>query len=440
MLKAHLEKIHRIADALKQEATAKGHLSLKKAAVSHVVPNPNDPKHSDRKVNIRDLKTILKIDAKHKLCIAEPGVTFCELVAETLKVGLVPYLVPELKTITVGGAVSGCSVESLSYRHGGFHDSCLEYEVITAAGHILTCSPQQYAELFHMMHGSYGTLGILSKLTFKLMDAKPFVKMTYRTYPSIARLLEAMTAHRHKKDVEFMDAIVHAPDQAVLCLGHFVDDVPYTSDYTFLNIFYKSTRTRQEDYLSTTDYLFRYDTECHWMTRTLPGMETKLLRFLLGKFLLSSTNLLKWSQRLRSLLRLDKRPDVVVDVFIPPQAVDRFCRFYQDKINYYPLWIVPYQSPAPYPWINDTFAKHNPSGLFFDFAIYGLRNTRRDTDYYQLIEDEVFACKGFKTLISHNRYTRETFWKIYNRPNYQAVKSITDPTNRFRDLYEKVNF
>ena len=58
--------------------------------------------------------------------------TFVDLVAATLRHGLVPIVVPELKTITIGGAVAGCSIESMSFRYGGFHDTCLEYEVITA--------------------------------------------------------------------------------------------------------------------------------------------------------------------------------------------------------------------------------------------------------------------------------------------------------------------
>src|SRR5438093_235376 len=29
----------------------------------------------------------------------------------------------------------------MSFRYGGFHDSCLEYEVITGGGEVLTCTP-----------------------------------------------------------------------------------------------------------------------------------------------------------------------------------------------------------------------------------------------------------------------------------------------------------
>ena len=46
--------------------------------------------------------------------------------------------------------------------------------------------------------------------------------------------------------------------------------------------------------------------------------------------------------------------------------------------------------------------------------------------------------QGLKTLISHNYYSRDEFWQLYNKPNYDAVKQITDPDNQFRDVYDKM--
>ncbi|MDF2696220.1 MAG: FAD/FMN-containing dehydrogenase, partial [Labilithrix sp.] len=36
-----------------------------------------------------------------------------------------------------------------------------------------------------------------------------------------------------------------------------------------------------------------------------------------------------------------------------------------------------------------------------------------------------------------NYYDEKTFWTIWNKPNYDAVKRITDPKNLLRDLYTK---
>lgn len=438
----HADKVRRIAALLASRDPSQGPASLKKSGVSHMVPNPNDPKHKDRKIDVSDLKDVIGIDVENRTCTAEPGVAFADLVPLTLKHGLTPMLVPELKTITLGGAISGCSVESMSYKYGGFHDSCLEYEVITATGEVLTCTPDDNADVFHMIHGSYGTLGIISKIKFKLVPAKPFVRMDYVTYPSFAALRDAILNHARANDADFIDAIVHAPDRCVLCLGTMVESAPYASDYTFLNVFYKSTRDKKQDYLTLFDYYFRYDTECHWISRSLPipGMETKLMRLLLGKALLSSTNLLAWSKRLSPLLRFDKRPDVVVDVFIPANRLDGFWREYREKIDYYPLWVVPYKRVQRYPWVNDDFEAKIGDDFFFDLAVYGMKNRKKEVNYYEVIEDMTYRNNGIKTLISHNSYDRERFWNIYNRGNFERVKKRTDPHNAFRDLYDKFHF
>ncbi|MBI2082357.1 MAG: FAD-binding oxidoreductase [Deltaproteobacteria bacterium] len=437
---SHDQKVSRVLEQLEKFQSRPQPLSLKKEVVSHMVPNPNNPKHRYQKIDLSPLNEILEINPVEKTCIAESGVTFSDLVQKTLPLGLIPALVPELKTITLGGAVSGCSVESMSYKLGGFHDSCLEYEVITGEGKIIPCSPQKKPEIFQMIHGSYGTLGILSRLKFRLLPAKRYVRVDYVTYASFNDFSVGMEEAMKRSDVDFIDGILHSPKQNVLCLGRFVEEAPYTSDYTRLNIYYKSTREKKTDYLKTYDYLFRYDTECHWLSRTIPGMETKLLRLLLGKLILSSTNLLTWSQRLGPLLKYDKRPDVVVDLFIPRNQVLRFMNLYREKIGYYPLWIVPYRVPQPYPWLDDNYQKRINDDLFIDIAVYGLKNRRKDVNYYQLIEEMVYDCHGIKTLISHNSYSRERFWEIYNEPNYERVKRETDPHNLFRNLYDKFHF
>ena len=79
-----------------------------------------------------------------------------------------------------------------------------------------------------------------------------------------------------------------------------------------------STRELAEDHLSTPDYLFRYDTEAHWLSRTVRPLEWRPVRRMVGRWFLGSENLIRWSNRLGWLLgRLLRRPDVVVDVFIP---------------------------------------------------------------------------------------------------------------------------
>src|SRR5262249_8453038 len=157
-------------------------------------------------------------------------------------------------------------------------------------------------------------LGILTRLTFRLVPAKPFVHMEYKKLSSAEAFHDEMLARCKAGDHDFIDGIVHGPDAWVLCLGRFADRAPYTSSYRWLDIFYRSPAPRTRDCLPTEDSSSRSATDCHGPPKTTPPLEWKPVRFLVGKQVLGSTNLIKWSKVLAPLLGLKKRPDVVVDV------------------------------------------------------------------------------------------------------------------------------
>ena len=52
-----------------------------------------------------------------------------------------PAVVPQLKTITLGGAVAGVGIESSSHRYGLVHDTMLELDVLLGDGRVVACTP-----------------------------------------------------------------------------------------------------------------------------------------------------------------------------------------------------------------------------------------------------------------------------------------------------------
>ena len=436
----HEQRVAAVARRVRALGGGRGPVHIDKGGEHHVVPLPTrDPRFRGRPIDLSGLDRILEIDVEGRRCVAEPGVTFGRIVEATLPHGLLPGVVPELEDITLGGAVSGCSVESTSFQRGGFHDTCLEYEIVTGTGEVLTCSREGEPLVFGMIHGSYGTLGVLTRLTFRLYPAKPFVRMEYVRYPDADSFHRAVLEHCQADDVDFIDGIVHGPDAFVLCLGRFEDRAPSTSDYRWLNVYYKSTLRRRQDHLNTPGYLFRYDTEAHWLTRTVPPLEWKPVRFLVGKPFLGSTNLIRWSKRLAPLFRLRRRPDVVCDYFIPSQRCPEFYDWYLRDMPYFPLWVVPYRVPEPYPWLAEDRAATLDTDLFMDLAVYGMRNNDPAVDRSEVLEAKAYELGGIKTLISRNHYSKERFWSIYHEPNYRKVKERLDPQGLFRDLYEKLH-
>lgn len=425
----HEEKTIRIAKQLKERKDI-APLTLKKKTVSHEVPKPNDKKYSDEKLDISDLDEIIQIDTERRICIAEPGVTFTKIVNATIKYNLVPVVVPELKTITIGGAVAGGSLESMSYKFGSFHDSCLEYEVVTAKGDVLICSPDNENQLlFQMMHGTFGTLGIITLLKFRLIPAKPFVKIIYEKYKNLDEYKNSIWSHYIKKDIDFMDGIIHSPEEYVLSAGNFVDNVPYTHSYDWTRIYFLSTAQRQEDYLKTPDYFFRYN---KGVTNVHP--KSFICRLLFGWFI-NSNRTLKIANTFRKVIPSNMFP-ITVDTFIPFSKMEEFMEWFKKEVDYFPLWCVPFKIVHKYEWVSDELFSKVKDELFLDIAIYGMQ--REDPEhYYRIIEEKLIELGGIKTLISTNLYSEKEFWAIWNKKNYDLIKHKTDPENIFRGLYEK---
>lgn len=435
----HKNKIKIISKLIEEKYNRDKPIMFAKKSVSHVVPTINRSEQSEKRIDIGSLTEIIEVDTKNKICIAESGVTFSDLVKTTLKSGLIPYVVPELKTITIGGAVSGCSVESMSYKYGGFHDSCLEYEILTSSGEVINCSKTENSDIFEMIHGSYGTLGLVTKLKFKLYPAKHFIKMNYVKFSEFDKFWEFMTKQCTLEKYTFIDAIIHSKDSLVACMGTMVDEAPYVSSYEKLNIFYKSTSEKNEDYLNIYEYFFRYDSDCHWLTKTMPLLENKLIRLVFGGIFLGSTKLIKLARLLKPFLKLKFRPDIVIDVFIPSKKFPNFWKWYLKEFDFFPLWIVPYKIPGNfYPWINTDYKKSIQNDFLIDCAIYGKSNNDKKIDYSKLLEEKVFELGGIKTLISQNNYTKKRFNEIYNEELYNKIKKRTDPKNSFGTVFNKM--
>src|SRR6185369_10378876 len=101
-------------------------------------------------------------------------------------------VVPELKTITLGGAAAGVGIEASSFRYGLVHETLLAMDVLTGDGRVLACDPHgEHADLFHGMPNSYGTLGYALKLRARAVPVLPFVELHHRRYTSGAGFFDA---------------------------------------------------------------------------------------------------------------------------------------------------------------------------------------------------------------------------------------------------------
>ena len=87
------------------------------------------------------LTGVIDVDLAAGTAQVQGMTTYETLAAATLARGVMPLVVPQLKTITLGGAVTGLGIESTSFRHGLPHESVRAMDVLLANGDVVTATP-----------------------------------------------------------------------------------------------------------------------------------------------------------------------------------------------------------------------------------------------------------------------------------------------------------
>ena len=136
-----------------------------------------------RRLDVREFRDVLRVDRAAGVLEAEGMASYETLVAACLAEGVMPAVVPQLKTITLGGAVAGVGIEASSHRYGLVHESVLELEVLTGDGRILLCTPHnEHADLFYALPNSYGTLGYALRVVARTAPVKRWVRLEHRAF------------------------------------------------------------------------------------------------------------------------------------------------------------------------------------------------------------------------------------------------------------------
>src|SRR3954470_18986685 len=133
---------------------------------------------------------VLSLDAAAGTADVLGMTTYEHLVDATLPHGFMPIVVPQLKTITLGGAVTGLGIESTSFRNGLPHESVLELDVLTGAGEIITTTRGE--ELFAGFPNSYGTLGYATRLRIELEPVRSHVALRHVRFDDLDQLCAAV--------------------------------------------------------------------------------------------------------------------------------------------------------------------------------------------------------------------------------------------------------
>ena len=399
-----------------------------------------------QRMDVRDFDQVLQVDVAGGYVEVEGMTPYVKLVAECLRHGVMPAVVPQLKSITIGGATVGCGIESSSFRYGLVHETVQEMEILLGSGTTVLCTPDnEHRDLFYGFPNSYGTLGYALKLKVRVVPVKKYVRLSHLCFTEPQAFFAELARHCGRKEIDFVDGVVFGRNEMVITLGQFSDNAPYVSDYSYEKIYYKSLRERAEDYLATEDYIWRWDTDWFWCSKNLFA-QNPVIRRLYGRHRLNSityTRIMRWSSRWKVAHYLDRlrgihSEPVIQDVEIPVENAPEFLAFYHNVIRFLPVWACPtraYNKNARF----DLY-RMDPGKLYVNFGFWDVIRGAKALPpgfYNRQIEEKVIALDGIKSLYSDSYFTPEQFWKIYDKPAYDRLRKKYDPDGVFKDIYRK---
>lgn len=423
-------------------------------------------------VNFNRLNRFLSMNLPNKTLWVEGGLNMQEIAKKTLDFGLIPAVLPEFKEITVAGAVMGAALESASFKHGQFSDQCLAYELVLEDGQNIICSEADYADLFHGVSGSYGSLAKLSAAKIRLKKTKPYVRIDYELLADQSKLWPLKDFHK----IDYLDALVFESGETILSKAKAVGikEIPYglegfnrlAANWYIQNIEKKVLNGEiYTEYWTLFEYLFRYDLSAFWMGQFTTSSPLRYL-FPLGKNSLKkhlitafekyppsiSPSFLfrlfcNWKLSSRSLYKalhkfLGKDLEdlfIIQDFYIPSPKIEEFLDFVEREIKIYPLWLCPVKSSKKAQILSPHFLQERATlPQFTNVGIYGRPQKRKDIKgLHKELEKIALGLGGRKMLYGKNYYSKEDFWKIYDKKSYNSLREKYVPEKRFEDFYHR---
>ncbi|HET8646348.1 MAG TPA: FAD-binding protein, partial [Vicinamibacteria bacterium] len=141
-------------------------------------------------LDMKSMGRILEVDAAAATVTVEPGAIWREVVARVYRHGLIPPVLTNNLSVTVGGTLSIAGIGVSSFRYGAQADNVEELDVVTVDGVRHRCSRTEKPELFWGVLSGLGQLAIILQARLKLRRPKPMTRTYYLLYDDLRRFME----------------------------------------------------------------------------------------------------------------------------------------------------------------------------------------------------------------------------------------------------------
>lgn len=153
---------------------------------------------NDHIISSLNYNKFLSFDALNGIIDCQAGVSLNEVLNVAVPKGWFLPVTPGTRYITVGGAVASDVHGKNHHVDGTFGEHVLNMDVMIADGSVITCSSQQYADLFEATCGGMGLTGIITRVRFSLKPIETsYISEKKIKAANLDEIFELFQQHQH---------------------------------------------------------------------------------------------------------------------------------------------------------------------------------------------------------------------------------------------------
>jgi FAD/FMN-containing dehydrogenase len=441
---SHEERVQRVREQVLLRPAGQ-RLTIAKSHPGHT-PHDLGYKKGCHPVQVGELTEILAIDQRARTATVEGQVLLGDLCRRTLEVGLMPKVVPEFETFTISGLVNGLGIETSSHRHGVFPVSLRALEVVLGNGEVVEADKNRNPDLLAWLPGSYGTLGIVTRATLDLIEAKQFVRSRYRHFERrgdyVAAFGEALSHH------EFVEGFVLGRRSFVLITSDYDDGAAAMESFEAMaygNQWYYQHALRQarqgaEDRVPAYQYMFRHQRSLFWLVPLVADLKIFTHTRRGRAYLDRATEKKVRADGFRHAMPLEiaERSVFNQDMGVRLSRLEEGLDYVAKNLEVYPLWNCPAGiCPSPLAFVTPRTFGERPE-MVVDIGVYGEPRKRgiRCQDALRALQKfvDVPALWGVSYL------SREELRACYDFDAFEAVQRKYHARDAFVPLESKMRF
>ncbi|MGZ5017758.1 MAG: FAD-binding protein [Methylobacter sp.] len=400
----------------------------------------------------------LEIDEQRGIVRVEPLANMGQISRSLISQGWTLPVVPELDSLTVGGLIMGFGVETSSHKYGLFQHICEAFEIVTAEGKLLKCTPSENSELFYQIPWSHGTLGFLVAAELKIVPVKKYIRLRYQPVYSLDDMVSVFEqASRDTEHNDFVEGLVYGRDQAVIMVGNFADAVGSDEPLNAIGRWYKpwfykhaqiylKRKEQGVEYLPVRDYFHRHARSYFWaMEEIIPFGNHPIFRAFLGWAVPPRIELLKYTET-QTTQRLREKFHVIQDMLMPIRYLKQSIDYFDEHFRLYPLWLSPMaiKDNGGQPGFVHPFRAENGSvdEMYVDIGAYGTPGKEGfdNAVALPLLEKFVIEHRGYQALYARTTMSRADFRTMFDHAGYDLLRErLPYCRQAFDEVYDKIS-